>query len=224
MEAWEHPRYEQLYRALPDIWNHKSILYVGAHEGRIQFGEPIREHELEIDVLEIWKPNVEHLRESVPWFNQVIEGDIREIGKSVSHKYDIVFWWHGPEHISKEELFLTLQQIEQFANHYVVLGCPWGTYDQGEEYGNPYEVHRNALYERDFQRYGYHTSTIGRRDVPGSNLLAWKDLTVAPEFTSGTPIAQGVGCRGELQLTLAGDFDQVKRDIEILRHSRPHLP
>ena len=76
-EDWEKPRYDQLDRALPDIWKENTILYIGAHEGRIQFGDIIRENNLDIDILEIWKPNVDYLRKTVTWFNDVIEGDVR---------------------------------------------------------------------------------------------------------------------------------------------------
>ncbi|MBT7790612.1 MAG: glycosyltransferase, partial [Calditrichaeota bacterium] len=217
MEEWEKPRYDQLYRSIPDIWKCKSILYVGAHEGRIHFGDPIKANGLEIDVMEIWGPNVKHLRESVNWFNSVIQGDIREIDNLISRKYDIIFWWHGPEHIEKSDLFTTLKKIEEYAERYVVLGCPWGNYEQGEEYGNPFEVHTSSFYEQDFKRSGYQTSTIGTKDVRGSNLLAWKDMRESPEYLTDDVIIDGVGKYGQNEIVMNDDYEDVVSDLQMLQ-------
>ena len=220
LEDWEKPRYDQLDRALPDLWKENTILYIGAHEGRIQFGDIIRENNLDIDILEIWKPNVDYLRKTVTWFNDVIEGDVRNIDKVLSKKYDIIFWWHGPEHIKKTELFMTIQKLENYANKYVVLGCPWGDYPQGEEYGNPYEVHTAAFYEEDFQAYGYKTSCVGIMDVPGSNLMAWKDVTDIKYMTPNSNINDGIGNYGYHEIILDNNIDIVKTGIEQIEQAK----
>ncbi len=223
MEPWEKPRYDQLIGAVPDLFDSESILYIGAHEGRIQFGDLIQERGMRVDILEIWNPNVEHLR-TVSWFNRVIEGDVRDVERYVDRRYDVVFWWHGPEHIEKRHLLTTLKSLEAIAKRWVVLGCPWGRYPQGEEYGNPYEVHRSAFYKRDFQRYGYRVSTIGQPDVPGSNLMAWKDVSAGSGFAAGEAIPDGVGEYGEYQIDLNDDFEAIETDLEVLRGLNPPFP
>ena len=128
-----------------------------------------------MDVLEIWEPNIEALQK-LNFFNKVIQGDVREIYKYVDQDYDVIFWWHGPEHIKKEELESTLNNIEDLATTMVVLGCPWGDYPQGALEKNPYEVHVSAYQPGDFRDLGYQVEWLppeGR----GGNILAWKEFT-----------------------------------------------
>lgn len=63
----------------------------------------------------------------------------------------------------------------------VVLGCPYGVYKQGAEYGNPYEEHLSYLYPEFLQGLGYNVDTVGNIDERGSNILAWKFTDTALE-------------------------------------------
>jgi hypothetical protein len=88
-------------------------------------------------------------------------------------RYQAVVWWHGPEHVKREELAATLARLEAMAD-IVILGCPWGVYPQGDYGGNPHEVHLATLLPEDFETLGYEVTTLGKRDDPASNLIAWK--------------------------------------------------
>ena len=44
------------------------------------------------------------------FYENVIQGDVREIDKIISKFYDVIVWWHGPEHIEKEKLESTLKK------------------------------------------------------------------------------------------------------------------
>ena len=110
-------------------------------------------------------------------FDSIVRGDVRFVESLFSGSgiiFDVVLWWHGPEHIDKWELGLTLEALESKTNKMVILGCPFGKYPQDAVDGNIFEIHRSALYPEDFIKYGYNVKTIGERDVMGGNLLAWK--------------------------------------------------
>jgi len=168
-------RKNQLLKNIPDIYDYNSVLYVGARTNRIDFGKEFLKKKYKIDILEVFEPNVLHLKK-IEWIDNVFQEDVRKVDNSVRKKYDIVFWWHGPEHIEKKDLSTTLAKLEQLSNHLVVCGCPWGEFEQGALYNNPNERHLSALLPEDFQKLNYQTSTIGFCDVPMSNILSWKRI------------------------------------------------
>jgi len=162
-------RKDSLQRCVPDMFIRKNILYVGAHKERMDFGSEFQSAKAQITILEAWPKNVEFLKKLG---YKVTHGDVRKCDKLfASNTFDAVFWWHGPEHVTKEELPATLKAIEKITKHLVVCGCPWGDYPQGEVYGNPFEVHQSALEPELFTKVGYNTETLGSRGV-GSNMNA----------------------------------------------------
>lgn len=167
-------RKKQLEKKIPDIWNYKTVLYIGARKWRRDFTNKFRKKAYKIDILEIFDKNFNSLKE-LKWINKIIKGDVRKIDKLLNKKYDIIFWWHGPEHIHKKELKPTLDKLKKLTKHLVVCGCPWGKHKQGTVYGNPSEEHVSYLDVGDFKVHGFKTSTLGKKDVLGNNLLAWWD-------------------------------------------------
>jgi len=166
-------RQRSILKLAPDIFKHKTVLYVGARTDRFDFGKNFKVKGFEIDVLEIFPDNVEYLKK-IKWLRNVILGDVRNPPMDV--KYDVVFWWHGCEHIKKEELKPTLEKLERIATKLVVLGCPYGIYRQDALHGNPYERHISAYEPKDFEELGYNTDIIGTKNVRGSNITAVKKL------------------------------------------------
>ena len=154
-----------------------SVLYVGAHPDRLHFVGLLSDYVKHIDVLEIWPENVKFLK-TVPYFQNVFLGDVRKIDLVITNKYDLVFWWHGPEHIDVKELPETLSKIEKITNKVILLGCPWGVYEQGAEYNNPHEEHKCHLYLDFFEKLGFLTSTVGQKDNKevSSSITAWRDV------------------------------------------------
>ena len=168
-------RKDQLENNIPDIWDYSSVLYIWARSDRMDFGKQFLKNKYAIDVLEVFEPNIDHLRQ-IPWINSVIHKDVKDIDESLEKKYDIIFRRHGPEHIEKEHLQNTLQKIEKYANKLVILWCPWWKFAQDELYENPFEKHVSAIYPTDFEWSDFNVSTIGSPDFPGSNILAWKTI------------------------------------------------
>lgn len=166
-------RTSSLNRIAPDLFSYKSVLYIGARTARMDYGKEFKESGFDITVAEIYKPNVEYLR-SVEWIKEVIECDIRKI--DISNTFDVVFWWHGPEHVKQDELAITINRIEKLSRNLVVLGCPWGKFEQGAEDGNPNEVHLSYLLPEDFESIGYSVECLGDKDVRGSNITSVKKI------------------------------------------------
>jgi hypothetical protein len=165
-------RPKQLYSCVPDIMDYDTLLYIGARTDRMDFGKHFKKNTYSIDVLEIFDKNVQYLK-SLDWIDNIIKGDVRNIDTLVDKKYDVIFWYHGPEHIKHFELENALGQLKNLANKIVVVGCPWGEFKQEELYNNPWEKHISTLEPSDFEKNNFKTSTIGKANFPGSNIIAW---------------------------------------------------
>jgi hypothetical protein len=170
-------RLMQLREKVPGLFRPRfhsaTILYIGASK-RAHCLQELWEAGHEITLLEAWGDNaamyfddrrVKHVR----------VGLAQEVDRAALpyYKYDVVFWWHGPEHVGYTELNTTLDSLEATAP-WVILACPWGKYIQNKTGGNPYEEHLSHLYPEMFKARGYETATLGQKDVKGSNLLAWR--------------------------------------------------
>lgn len=185
MKAKSHAiRKEQILRCIPDIFEYKTMLYIGAKVKKtfpagMQMVPDFKEAGYKIDVLEAWRPNVRGLlkmNREKKIYRTIFLGDVRDLDHIlVGEDYDVVVWWHGPEHVKKEEIRPTLRKLEHHAKKLLIVACPYGLHEQGEAFGNPYEKHLSTIYPKDFKRrYGWHVDVIGKKDVTMSNLLAWK--------------------------------------------------
>jgi len=180
----DRDRKASILRRVPEIFDAQAIcLYVGAHEGRIDFGPELVDAGWTLDILEAWEPNCAALHGlGLPWLRRLLHGDVRDPRGAVGYagsdalrdSYDLVFWWHGPEHIACSELASCLSALEAITpGGLVVLGCPWGDYPQDDAYGNPFERHLWAPEPEDFTALGYDVESLPPRGV-GGNLLCWK--------------------------------------------------
>jgi len=171
----------QLRRCVPGIFAPGTCLYVGASRDKFAHGasEMIRAGR-QITILEIWEPNLEFYR-GRKGIVRVIGGDVRHIAEMSLPAFDLAFWWHGPEHIRREELAPTLVGLEAVAE-FVVLACPFGYTRQREQEmrGNPHQEHIGAFLPADFLQLGYSVDTFGKEGGwASSNILAWKCRRVA---------------------------------------------
>jgi hypothetical protein len=194
-------RISQVERCIPVAFSLPGkYLYIGASKNRTSFLEFLKP--AQTTILEIYEPNIKNLQSRPEYqdFHFVL-GDVRDVeklfsGGEISNRVDlnkylfpisppepksfsVVIWYHGPEHVCCEALPKILANLELLANNLVILGCPWGIYEQGCFDGNIHEAHIAALYPEDFQKYGYTVDTLWKKDCQGSNILAWKYLPVA---------------------------------------------
>lgn len=176
-------RKKQILSNIKDLKNYKTLLYVGAHPDRIEMIDIFYDLGYEIDVLEIWEPNVKdliELNEKYHIFRDIIWGDIMDDiwrGSSTGEPYDIVMFWHGPEHIKREQLPKLILNLESYAKHYVIMAAPIGRYKQGPIDGNPYETHETFLHPHDFEEFGYSVDCLRKKKPRGSNMVLWKKLS-----------------------------------------------
>ena len=124
-----------------------------------------------IDLLEIWPENCEGFVDD-PRVRHVMIGDVRDMPHLPEERYDWVVWWHGPEHIKQDELGPVTKQLGAISEH-VLLGCPWGKWEQGELYGNPHEKHVSTWQPKDFEELGFTVRAVGKQDRRGQ-IIAWR--------------------------------------------------
>ena len=172
-------REESVDRCIPDLFNgsYSSVLYVGANQRRQHFLDRFEEAGYRrIVVLEAFDKNYQFLKEKFKANHayRVVWGRVQEIERFEIGSVDVVFFWHGPEHLAQHEISPTLGRLEAVCNHVMVCGMPYGFYEQGPEYGNPFETHRFHIYPEFLEKLGYQTETLGERDQRGSNITAWK--------------------------------------------------
>lgn len=150
----------------------KRMLYVGGHlrYGRnLQMSAYFRKAGYTIDVIEIFPDNVAQLA-NIQWISRLIEGDVR-----LFHPYfvyDLVVFWHGPEHLEADEVPGLLEKMKTYAKA-IIFASPNGRYEQGAEYGNDAERHASTWYLEDFVRLDMVASAIGDPDEENGNIIAY---------------------------------------------------
>ena len=151
------------------LW--KTLLYIGVHPytfGRWNghyFLEHINanENKIEIDIVEMRQKNIDVSKafEVVNKYNiNYICARIEDYLKSSVKKYDCIIWWHGPEHLPKEESLKVIMGLEDHCNGIIIMGCPCGEdpYDAG------YDKHYWVITDKDFADIGYQTLILNRLD------------------------------------------------------------
>lgn len=125
-----------------------------------------------VAILEAFPENARFLKEAFEGPKvRVVQGDVRHTsGLLAGERFDVCFFWHGPEHLGASEAPAVLRGLEAITNHVVVLGMPYGRYYQGDEYRNKYERHLWHIYPEDMHRLGYEART-GEARIPRPDLL-----------------------------------------------------
>lgn len=169
-------REAQLKSCIPDVLNYKTALYIGARPSRKQIAGLLAGAGYAVYCLEIWPPNVAALREQnavAPLFREILEGDARNAPSLGLGVFDVIIWWHGPEHIGRTEIEAAVAGLKGMTRELLILACPNGEVGQGPARGNPNEEHKAYLLPENFEALGFKTNTIGSRGRGGSNILAW---------------------------------------------------
>jgi hypothetical protein len=133
-------------------------------------------NDIEPHVLEIFPENVKRLEAcGVPNIKCGDVMELRELG--YDDAFDIILWWHGPEHMDKDDSRYAIREIEGEVNPngLVLLGSPLGFEKQGTAYGNKHEQHLSAWSESNYKDLEYHTEIVDdtpKRPTP--HITAWK--------------------------------------------------
>jgi len=173
MDKIEQARLEQLEKHIPDIWDYKKVLYIGAGPYRSHFFDVMKVNNCLVDVVEIDEDNCLWLLQTQQWLQSVLNLDIVDFLTTEPdlEAYDMILWSHGIECLSKEEGGGIIRHyLEQFVKpggiiaHLVPHGEAGGT-------GNIC-----AWFPDEFKKLGYNTDCLGSRGERNSNLLAWKHI------------------------------------------------
>lgn len=116
--------------------------------------------------LEVWRPYCEKLKGV-----KVIEADVCDYAHESSDEWDVILWWHGPEHVEKIKAESTILRLLPRCGQ-LIVGTPWGDHPQGEVAGNPYERHASTWEPDDYRALGLHATGLADRE-PG-HITAWK--------------------------------------------------
>lgn len=145
--------------------NLKSFLNVGFHDwqqkGRHWWINVCEENNIDWKILEIFEPNVKNALDGGCPPDKIIHGDIMDTDKYPN--VDCLFFWHGPEHIKKENFINKLPDIEKKVNKLIIFGMPLGKELQGAAYGNPHEIHVSEWYREDWEKLGYNVIEVHDR-------------------------------------------------------------
>jgi hypothetical protein len=160
-------RLESVISLANNIFSYKTLLYIGIN-ARFQFGAEFKDANFDITVVELQGKNCESARK-IPWIQNIIQSDIMDFDDD--KLYDVVFWWHGPEHFTRSDIYSIIDKIESLSKRLIVIGCPFGINIDNRLYG-----HVSHLYPDFFHNLGYKTFCVGKRDTKGSSIAAVKKI------------------------------------------------
>ena len=163
----------------PQTW--EKVLYIGWHPNT--FGTWNGEYYIERILKEKRKESTHFIIERAKvYFDKLVKHKIAKLynikcinadivdwsKKNVSDKFDLVIWWHGPEHVEEENLANTLSNLERICNNAVILGLPDGSDPRNIESEYEDEIaddkHHNNITELDLNKLGYTTVSYTRDD------------------------------------------------------------
>lgn len=171
-------RADSLRDLLPALQGHKSVVSIGEEFrpswrwwltlfGALDFTE--------FSVLEVYKPNVEVLRDHEE-IGRVYHCNVLDCHMQDADPADVVLWWHGPEHLGTADSIVALANLQvAFDPKVLILGMPWGKYDNSHaHFKNKHAYHLSSWYPKLLNELGFETRTVGAVDVKGSHISAWK--------------------------------------------------
>jgi len=167
-------RLDLLKTHVPELFSHPgTILYVGAHTRQFFASLPLWKAGNKITILEVWQPFIDALERSRfrNRYDTIIQGDVTNIELQ---PFDYVLWFHGPEHIKRDDFEQTVNRLENVTKKTIVITCPFGVFRQGVFYGNPHTEHKAHYMPDNFMKLGYQVATLGKPNKKIGQLQAWK--------------------------------------------------
>jgi hypothetical protein len=107
---------------------------------------------IEWNIVEVFEPNVKDAISKGCPPQKIFNLSISEV--DTLPNTDCLLFWHGPEHLYKEEFLDVLKKLEQ-KYKVLIFGMPLGEEPQGEAYGNPYEKHVSSWERKEWEELGY---------------------------------------------------------------------
>ena len=152
-------------------WN--SVLYVGWHplittdggDWYRSYIQQLRGCSSEHTIIERYKPYYDAMLAHPS--NQGVRGlnvNIVEWAPVTTERFDLIIWWHGPEHVTATQMVQTVQALEHIGR-YIILGGPEGpdvSYPVPE--AGSEDSHKCVLTRKQFAELGYKTVSFNRSE------------------------------------------------------------
>ena len=162
----------------------KKLLTIGERTPDFKIIEASK-HGWQIDILEAFPHNLQYICRN-PYIGHeifaktnfhLIQGDIIDTLKNEDNeqldysKFDLVWWFHGIEHLTKQEGEKVLRELIK-RSKVIIMSMPHGVFEQSPEdlsgQNNPYELHKSAWYPIDFEGLKAVTFVEGAPDMRSS--------------------------------------------------------
>lgn len=164
MNAWEGQVALEVANELFPIESWKEILYIGVCPKTFRgwggdfFLKYIEEHGaiFKCTIVEKYEPYAGDIQntEAFKAFDlDVVCGDIVEYVKDCSKRFDIIIWWHGPEHVLFDDLEFVLREFEKMCDGLIIMGCPEGSDPCDDPESG--DTHKIVLSMEHFEKWGY---------------------------------------------------------------------
>ena len=146
--------------------NISSFINVGFHNWedrrRHWWIEICKQNNVDWKIVEVFEHNVvDAINKGCPK-SKILHMNIKEV--DALPESDCLMFWHGPEHLLKEEFLNILPKLEKKYKN-LIFGMPLGEEPQGAAYGNPHERHISAWEILEWEQMGYKVIPVydGRR-------------------------------------------------------------
>jgi hypothetical protein len=151
-----------------------SLVNVGFHDWqdprRHWWIKICESNKIDWSIVEVFEPNVQDaIKKGCPK-ERIYNISIAEVDKLPSA--DLLMFWHGPEHLLKEDFLSILPKLEEKYDK-LIFGMPLGEEPQGAAYGNPYECHISSWESQEWRDLGYEVTEV-HDSQPYSHITTYK--------------------------------------------------
>ena len=174
----------------------RTCLNIGAYPDRVEIYDELKDAGWEVDLLEIWKENCQYFSKT-DFFSNIYHLNAIDIDTLSPRMWDMILWWHGPEHVTIGEFNVIIPRLIGRARSLVITGSPYQgrVHDDIDDLnskrtqialkkhrGNLHQFHRWSCEKEDFVKFGMETyiSTPSAECVPDEalrqqkrNIISW---------------------------------------------------
>lgn len=150
----------------------KTILDLACGQGKPMQLIKARMHIEKAVGVDLFLPYIEQAKKDKIHDEYVIE-DIRYI-KFKPKSFDVVLASHVLEHLSTQEAWKVLENMERIAKKQVIIATPIGPHYHPAEDGNILQIHHSHFYPEDFIKRGYKVKKYGWKWLLGDQGMVHK--------------------------------------------------
>lgn len=160
---------------LPNWWikdTDKNILDLGCGRGLPMELIRIRHSKINSTGVDVYPSYIKECKMH-GFYNQCLNQDLLKF-KYKKNNYDVVMALQVLEHVTKDQAWRMLSNMEKTAKRLVIISTPYGKTDYETDDGNVHQHHKSFFYPKEFEKRGYKTVRIGGKSLFGENGLAQK--------------------------------------------------